>query len=184
MNEIADRYRTRAARLTDLCRAVPEDRWDAPSPCQAWTAHDVLVHVVDTEHDFLARFDRADGLPPSDADALAAWDAVRERMQAILDDRQAAATSYEGYFGPTTLAQTIDGFFSSDLVVHGWDIARATGLAAYESIPEDEVERALAAMRELPEEALRAPEVFGPEIEVGDDADPQTRLLAFLGRAA
>jgi len=36
----------------------------------------------------------------------------------------------------------------------------------------------------MPEEALRADGMFGPPVDVPDDADDQTRLLAFLGRRA
>ncbi|MHC3366308.1 maleylpyruvate isomerase N-terminal domain-containing protein [Rhodococcus aetherivorans] len=45
----ARHYRELAAKFTTRVEAVPADRWDAPSPCEGWTARDVLRHVVDTQ---------------------------------------------------------------------------------------------------------------------------------------
>ncbi len=42
----------------------------------------------------------------------------------------------------------------------------------------------LAAMASMPEEAMRSDGMFGPRIDVPDDADEQTRFLAFVGRRA
>ena len=84
--------------------------------------------------------------------------------------------------GPTTFAVTIDQFYSLDLVVHAWDIARATGASEFLVIPGDEIVAATAAIAPLVD-LMRQPGGFGPEIDVADDVDPQTRLLAVLGRA-
>ncbi|NKV83195.1 hypothetical protein GS930_10860 [Rhodococcus hoagii] len=44
-----DLYRRLAAAFTDRVDAVPADRWEAASPCEGWTARDVLTHVVETQ---------------------------------------------------------------------------------------------------------------------------------------
>lgn len=62
-----------------------------------------------------------------DKDPNTAWAEARAAMQALLDDPQRASLEYDRYFGRTTLQKTIDGFLSLDLLIHGWDIARATG---------------------------------------------------------
>jgi hypothetical protein len=56
---------------------------------------------------------------------------------------------------------------------------RATGLD--EALDADEVHRAMVAM-EPNDELLRSGTAFGPRVEVSDDADEQTRLIAFTGR--
>jgi hypothetical protein len=58
------------------------------------------------------------------------------------------------------------------------DLARGAGLD--ETLDEDEVRRLLAGMSQLPDE-MRG-DFFGPKIELGDDADDQSRMLAYSGR--
>lgn len=186
MNERSDRYRRLAHRFTEMIDAVPADRRDAPSPCEGWSAFDVVEHVVTTEADFLTRmgFDAPSVAgPDGTVDVLAAWPLVRDAVQSHLDEPAHADHTYDGWFGPTTFAATIDTFYSMDLTVHGWDLAQAAGLDAFIQIPADElinVRTALASMGE----AARMPGILGPALTVDPDADEQTRLLAELGRRA
>ncbi len=179
MSDIADRHRRLADRFITVVRAVPDPSWGAPSPCQGWTARHVLEHVIESQEQFLQRFDRAPDA--NGADHIEHWQLVRDAMQAALDDPAVAGTTYEGYFGPTTLGETVDGFYAPDMVVHAWDIARAAGLRDLEPVPADEVDRIDARFRQMGD-VIRAPEVFGPEVPVPEDASPQDRLLGFLGR--
>ena len=183
LTEIADRYRSLAARFTELVESVPTDRWDSPSPCEGWKAEDVVAHVVNTEADHLKRMEMElpesiDGLEPRTA-----WPIVRDRMQRALDTPEEAEHSYDGFFGRTTLAASIDQFYSMDLVIHAWDLARAAGLKDFEAIPPGEVEKVTRALEPLGD-SMRQPGVFGPEVPVPADADPQTKLLAVVGRRA
>lgn len=179
MSDIGDRYRRLADRFTSIVEAVPDDAWDAPSPCEEWNARQVFQHVVDTEHEFLDRFGlalAASGDHPADR-----WPPVRAAVQRALDDPATAGTTYEGWFGETTFAETIDGFYSPDLVVHGWDIARASGLRHLEPMPDDEIARIHERLGSLGD-AIRSPGAFGPPVPVPDGASAQDHLLGFLGR--
>lgn len=180
MSETADRYRALAARLTEIVDAVPSDRWEDQSPCSDWTALQVLGHLVESEADFLERLD-IHGELHLDDDPRRAWPILRDTVQELLDDPVKASTAYESSFGPATFEQTMGQFFCLDLLVHGWDIARATGLEDHEGMPSEEVERNLAFVRGLGDNVRRSG-AFGPEVEVPDGADPQTRFLAFTGR--
>ena len=180
MTDISERYRRNADRFAAIVAGVPESRWSDPSPCEDWTAHDVVRHVVDTQGMFLGLVGRELGeIPSVDDDPPAAWDAARLVVQSDLDDPERADTEFDGYFGRTTFAEAVNRFLSSDLVVHAWDLAPATGQD--ETIDPAEAERVLAGARELGD-AFRSPGVCGPEVEVPDDADIQTRLVAFYGR--
>lgn len=181
MSDIADRYRTLAARFTETVEAVPDDRWDDSSPCSEWSARQVVDHVAESERDFLARFERAPDPVGGGRDPMATWAPVRDAVQATLGDPAAADTAFEGYFGPSTFAAAIGDFYAFDLLVHRWDVARATGLTDHEAMPPEEVTRSFAEMRGMGD-ALRQPGICGPEVEIGDDADEQSRFLAFLGR--
>lgn len=114
-----------------------------------------------------------------DRDPLGAWHEAREATEELLADPERAGLEYEGYFGRTTLRETVDGFVCFDLLVHGWDIARATGQA--ETLPAHEVERVRSDATRLGD-GLRAEGVCGPEVSVPADASAQDRLLGFLGR--
>jgi uncharacterized protein (TIGR03086 family) len=181
MTAISDRYRRLSQRFTDLIAEVPADQWAAPSPCDGWSARDVLDHVVTTEASFLG------GMPfaPDPADDLTdlhvGWAAVRARIQAALDTPAQADHAYDGYFGPTTFAATADRFYSFDLVAHCWDIAKATGMHAYEVIDSAEIEKCRADFAEL-EESMRQPGLLGPVLDVPADATAQSAFIAWLGR--
>ena len=179
MTETADRYRRLAERFTALVQAVPAEGWAASSPCEGWTPREIVDHIVDSSCGVLGRVDRAPDVP--DEDPVARWSAASDAMQAAIDDPEVAATEYEGFFGRTTVAETFDSFMSPDLLVHTWDIARATGLEQYEPMPEEEVERVHGRLGALGD-AIRQPGAFGPEVPVPDDAPAQDRLLGFLGR--
>lgn len=180
MTEISDRYRRLAADFTVRVEAVPADRWDNASPCPEWTARDVLRHVVDHHRNMPAYVDLSVKLEESvDDDPVGAWTEARQAMQDILDDPERAELEYDGYFGRTSLQQTVDRFLGFDLLVHGWDIARATGQD--ETLPADEVHRVYAEALSLGD-SLRLGGVCGPEVSVPDEAPEQDRLLGFLGR--
>ena len=70
-------------------------------------------------------------------------------------------------------------FFLGDVLIHTWDLARATGLD--EHLDPDVVHDMLIGMEPL-DEALRASGQYGPRVVVTPDADEQTRLIAFTGR--
>lgn len=181
MSAIADRYHRLAEALTTTVDAVPDDAWSRQSPCEDWTALDVLAHVATTQWEHLDRV----GLQPDDVDLpddpRQAWSVVRQCFEELLNDPERAGTGYDSYFGKTTFEDSVDKFYSSDMVVHRWDLARAAGLTEHEAMPTGEAEHLLNFYASLGDNA-RQPTVFGPEVDVADDADPQTRLLGFVGR--
>jgi uncharacterized protein (TIGR03086 family) len=180
MTEISDRYRERSQEFADTVAAVPEDRWSSPSPCEKWTARDVVRHVVQTPGMFFGMIGAEYPEPPSvDDDPVAAVAHARDTMQRALDDPEVATTEFDGFFGRTSFELAVDRFVNFDLVVHRWDLARAAGLE--ETMPPDEVARLTEEVAGFGE-AARSPGVFGPVVDVPPDADPQAALLGQLGR--
>ena len=180
MSEIADRYRRLGDAFADKIAAVTDDRWESQSPCEDWKARDVVGHVVGTQGMFLGFIgeELKDG-PSVDDDPLAAWNAARAQIQERLDDPEKARTEFEGITGKSTFEAAADKFLCTDLVVHGWDLARATGLD--ESIDPGDAERVRRNMESMGD-GLRSPGAFGAEVEPPAGADEQQRMLAFLGR--
>jgi uncharacterized protein (TIGR03086 family) len=109
----------------------------------------------------------------------AAFTAAKQAMQAALDDPATAETEFDGFFGRTTFEQAVDRFVNFDLVIHGWDLAKATGQDT--TIPAGELDR-LEDEAKGYGEAARTQGVFGPELTPPPGADRQTQLLCFIGR--
>lgn len=181
MTDVAHRYRRLADRFAGILAAVPTDRWGDQSPCEEWTALDVARHMVEVHGMFEKLAGRPIEVPDVSDDPLGAFDEVRAIVQADLDDPERAAVSWDGFFGPTTFAEGVDRFVCFDLVVHGWDLARAAGID--DPIPADELDHLEADLAYFGD-ALTASGAVGTPIEAGPDADRATRLLAALGRQA
>ena len=81
--------------------------------------------------------------------------------------------------GRHSVEDAIATFFLGDVLIHTWDLARATGLD--EALDADEVHRMFEGIEPY-DEMLRASGQYGPRVEVSDDADEQTKLIAFMGR--
>jgi uncharacterized protein (TIGR03086 family) len=183
MTDIAERYDRLAADFASTIDAVPADRWASPSPCEDWTARDIVAHIIGNLSLFEGLVGRDLGdVPTTDDDPAAAFAAASQVVSNHLHDPDAAAASFEGaMFGHTTFAEGVDRFVSFDLLIHRWDLARAAGLDV--TLPADEVARAWEVASAFGD-AMRGPNAFGPEVPAPEGADDQTRLLAFLGRRA
>ena len=190
MTEIADRFRRVADGLTRTIAAVPDDAWGRPSPCDDWDGRDVLRHLVEWLPGpgfLLGTFDvETRPIPSVDDDPAGAWAAVRDAIQGGLDDPAIAGRVEDcGPPGQLSFEAAVDMTCTPDVLIHTWDLATATGIDV--ELDPDEVERQAAGIAALPpgvDEAMRASGHFGPRVEVPDDADALTRVLAFNGRHA
>ncbi len=188
MNEIVERYGRRADAFEAKVAAVRVDQWDNASPCEKWSAGDVVDHLIAMHGYMLRPLGRQ--APEPTGDRLADFRAARQAVQDLLDDPEVADQAVETPTGSMTFAQQVDGVVSDDLVLHGWDLARATGQD--EAMHPEDVERLWASTSAIPAELMeqyRTPdafgpgvEVFGPEVDVAEDASLQDRLLGMIGR--
>lgn len=176
----AERHRQITAGFTDLVHGTKH--WHAPSPVADWTARDVVRHLVEWLRSFLAAGASVE-LPkgPSvDDDPVAAWQEHRAGVQALLDDPETPQRLLVNrHIGEMPLDQAIDRFYTSDVFMHTWDLACATGQD--ERLDPDECAVLLSEMEPI-EDVMRASGQFGPRVPTPDDADAQTRLLGFIGR--
>jgi len=181
MTEISERYRKVAGQFTRRVRAVPDGAWDNPAPCEGWRARDVVGHLVEwLPAYFFGTWNIAgDPIPSVDDDPVGAWAALDNTIQLGLDDPEIAERRRDTRMGPSTFAHAVDQICTNDILVHTWDLARATGLDT--TLDPDEVHTLLQGMEPY-EDAIRASGHYGPRVEVPADADEQTRLIAFTGR--
>lgn len=167
-----------ADRFTAIVNSVSD--WATPSPCTEWTASGVLDHVVDTQRLFFAQH----GAPLGERESggpTATWATHRIEIEPLVQDVTWMGTQYAGWFGPTTVGETLSTFYGFDLLVHGWDIATTSG-ERYEwtETEMDQVESAISAFGP----ALYTEGICGTALDVPDDAGRQRKLLAALGRSA
>ena len=166
----------------DLCDNVPADGWDAPSPVPEWQARDVVRHLVEWFPAFLAGGAGVELTPgPScDDDPAAAWHHLHDQVVALLEDPTTADKVLSNpHIGEVPLPQAIAQFFTNDVFQHTWDLARATGQDA--TLDPDRCAMMLAGSEPY-EDAMRGSGQYGPRVEVPDDAEPQAKLLGFIGR--
>jgi uncharacterized protein (TIGR03086 family) len=156
------------------------ENWEAPTPVQEWKARDVVRHLVDWFPPFL---EAATGVvlpvgPSVDQDPGAAWRMRAEAVQSLLDDPSPPEFDHP-HIGGMPFDLAVDRFYTADVFLHSWDLARATGQD--DTLDPRTCAEMLAGMEPM-EEALRSSGHYGPRVEVPGDADAQTRLIAFIGR--
>ena len=172
-SRLADRFGEVVDRLDDA-------DWGRSSPCEGWSAGDVLHHVISTQRDFLAQRG-VDAATATDVmtDPRGAWHGHDDRVRTLLADPDVALREYDGVFGRTTVGASLVRFYGFDLVVHRWDIAVAAGLDERLTDGElDMLERAADGFGDH----LYDDGVCKPALTVHDGADRQERVLARLGR--
>jgi len=176
------RHRQVAAGFTARVDGVAADGWDAPAPVEGWTARDVVRHLVEW---FPAFLESGAGVtlpkgPAVDEDPVAAWRVHSDGVQALLDDPATADRVLSNpHIGEVPLPEAVDRFYTADVFMHTWDLARATG---QDETLDPEMCRQLLEGMEPIEDVMRGSGQYGPRVAVPDDADVQTRLLGFIGR--
>jgi uncharacterized protein (TIGR03086 family) len=153
--------------------AVTDDLWDAPTACGDWTVRELVDHTLFWQANLAAVV----GAPAAVEDG---WDSIKATIAGALEDPSCLEGAIEG--GPMNgmpRHQAI-GIATADVLVHGWDLARAVGTD--DTLPRDAVEAVHMGLQRAPEAMLRSPQMFGPEVQVPDDASAQDKLLGFVGR--
>jgi len=178
----AKEFREIGGRFGDVVDGVRPDQWDDPAPVDGWAARDVVRHLVEWFPAFLsagAGVDLPAG-PSVDDDPAGAWRHLQDAVQALLDDAASAGRVLSNpHIGDVPLPQAVSQFFTGDVFMHAWDLARATGQD--DTLDPDRCAAMLAGMEPI-EELMRQSGQYGARVEVAEDADVQTRLLGFIGR--
>jgi len=180
MNPTATDYDAANRALSAVLDGVPEDQWANPSPCEEWTARDVVGHLIETQRDFFTRHGVDLGEAPDvDLDPAAGWREHAKRVTAALADDTLVATPFDGHFGPTTIGVTLEQFYVWDMVVHRWDVARAVGSDA--ALTDAELDR-MSAGADSFGDALYMDGICRPAVPAPPGADRTAQVLARLGR--
>jgi uncharacterized protein (TIGR03086 family) len=181
-------HATALAEFDRRVELIRPEQWHNPTPCTEWNVRGLVNHLVieqlwvpllldgATTEDVGDRFD-GDQLGD---DPVAAW-------------KSAAAAAREAFVVPGALHRLVElsygrrpaeGYcqeMTLDLAVHAWDLAQ--GIGADARLDEELVCDVLRFVQPQAEQ-LAGTGLFAAPVEVSEDADVQTRLLALLGRRA
>ena len=173
-----------ARRMATLVAGVRDDQLQDPTPCERYSVGDLLDHVGGAALAFAAaaRKEPLEGAPSGDVANLPSdW---RSRIPAdlqVLADAWRAPEAWRGMTraGGVDLPGEVAAVVALDeLVIHGWDLARATGQpSGYDGPGLDAVHGMVQQFRGAGVEGL-----FGPPVPVPDDAPLLDRILGLAGR--
>jgi uncharacterized protein (TIGR03086 family) len=179
-----------AKQMAELIEGVPDELLGAPTPCLEYTLGDLVDHIRQLTIAFTAaaKKDTAgmkSGRAPGDAENLGDdWRTRIPRDLSALAEawREPAAWTGMTMAGGIDLPGELAGIITLDeLVVHGWDVARASGQDFDQD--RESLEAVYAFVKQFSsagEEARGG--MFGPEVAVPDDAPLLDRLLGLTGR--
>jgi uncharacterized protein (TIGR03086 family) len=183
-SDARDSFARAAAATRVVVIGVRADQLDDPSPCSKFTVRALLAHLLEAVVSLgsLGADEPPAGVPQvgSDmGDVVNAYDAAVASTVEVWQAEGAMEREYAAPWGPSSADQLLR-FLVIEILVHGWDLAKATA----QSPPAD------ASLAELfcdwahanVDDQARIPGVYGPEVPVAEDAAAIDRLAGFLGR--
>ncbi len=186
-----------ASQLKTLLSGVTDDQLSARTPCEDYTVGDLLDHLMGLTVAFRRTATKSTGAAGSEEDGSAPtagpgeasvanlhpdW---RRRLPLQLDElvaawKDPAAWTGTAEAGGVTMPADVMGVVAVDeLVIHGWDLARATG-QPFESEPR--TTEAIFALLSPSADEEGGNGLFGPIVDVAPDAALLHRALGLTGR--
>ena len=172
--DLVDQFQ-KASDWTSSKIAGATDQLDAQTPCEEWKVRDVIGHLIDGQVLFQGAARGEPSAPPTgapkpvgDADPVGDYDTARNETLSAF--KQPGAIEKAGFVGAIAWV---------DQLVHGWDIAKATGQDT--TMPSDLAEAAFANLDgKFPTDGSTP--FFAKAVEVPADASAQDKLLGLAGR--
>lgn len=186
MADLNDVHRKALDATGKVLAGVTSDQWSSPTPCEGWDVRELTNHVVAGNYwaaELGAGKTIEDVGSALDGDVLGTDPAASYRKSA---DAAAAAFAAPGAldapcavsYGPVP-GSVYAGHRIIDVLIHGWDLATATG---QDTTLDPDLVAACLEIVEPQLDMLQASGAFAPGGEAPAGADPQTKLLTWLGR--
>ncbi|PKW17583.1 TIGR03086 family metal-binding protein [Saccharopolyspora spinosa] len=177
-----------ARQLASLLERVADEQLAAPTPCTEYTLGDLIDHVGGLSLAFTAAaakdFSLTGGGPSGDAARLPDdWRTrIPEQLAALAEAwREPAAWEGMTQAGGVQLPGAVAGNVAmNELVVHGWDIAKATGQQFRCDADSLKASLEFVAMSATRDRSPDSP--FGPPLEASPEATPLDKLISLTGR--
>jgi len=178
VSEDAERHRRACVGWTAVVDGVEPGRWEVPTPCSEWDAGALVEHVIGFHEFLLLRPVGRQADRPRRGPA-ARWRATDVTIQQLLASPALLDGAVDYFDGATRRPRELLRALTLDVLVHTWDLARATG-------GPDRLDPELCdwawrdARRTAP--ARQASPLYAAPVPVPDEREPQTHLLGLLGR--
>jgi uncharacterized protein (TIGR03086 family) len=173
---------TQLAQVMSLLSGVTEnlkpEHLDKPTPCSEFTVRGVLEHMIGGGTAFAAAYRGETPPEPDFSDPLENFSAAMGELSAAVSAPGALDKTVEAPFGEVP-GDVFARFIALDGLVHGWDIAQATG-QSYDP-PKDLVDAVDAFARQSIDPLRGA--AFGDAVEPSSGATPIECLAAYTGRS-
>lgn len=165
-----------------VIQRVPNDKWDADSPCEGWSARDVVAHAAGVVDAVATMARTGEVAMPQTPDAgdnpVGLWNESLKGVLEALDQPDVVGKVGQFWFGESTIDDIL-AFTTWDPLGHSWDLAQATGIEAHAS---DELAEVMIASITPNADMMRNMNLMGEAVEVPADADAMTRFLGLIGR--
>jgi uncharacterized protein (TIGR03086 family) len=184
--DIADLHSRALTHTRRIVAGIAPSQFGDPTPCEGWDVRELLNHVI-SGNEWAAALsagatipevgDRFDGDRLGD-DHVAAYDTTAAAAEAAFKRPGALEAPCAVSYGPVP-GEVYAGHRFIDVLIHGWDLAKATG---QDTTLDPELVRACAAVVEPQRELLAGSGMFGDGSVDAAATDPQAVLLSTLGR--
>lgn len=175
------------ARTRSILVNVTPEQLSAPTPCRSWQVRDLLNHLIGATFFYAETLNTGAAPSPVEADfssgdLIATYDEAADRALTAFAAPGTEEKTVTLRLGPLP-GRVFMGIAATDVLVHGWDLARATGQPT--DFEPELAEQLLDGARALLQPSLRGDDgkaPFGLEQPAPADACASDRLAAFLGR--
>ncbi|MEY2478350.1 MAG: hypothetical protein QOG87_3665 [Actinomycetota bacterium] len=164
--------------LAGVVGGVSPDQLDRSTPCTAFTVRGVLEHMIGGATAFAAAFRGVEPSPPETDDVLAGFGPALSGLAEAILGPGALERTIQSPFGEVP-GDTFARFVVLDGLVHGWDIATATGQPY---APSDGLVTEVESFASDALAPLRDGDTFATPVDAPPSATPIERLAAFTGR--
>ncbi len=175
-----DLYSAAVKGTREIIGGVQSSQLGDSTPCSEWNVQALMDHIVGGTGMLWASLAGAAPETPQGSSPAAAFDAATAKALDAAKAPGALEKTVQSPAGDMPGGQLL-GVLFMDTLVHGWDLAKATGQST--DMPADLAETCYAMFGPMADE-WRKTGVFGPRVEVANDASTQVKLLGALGRRA
>ena len=186
--DYADLHRRATDSFAARVATVGDEQWHVPTPCSAWDVHALVNHLVYENRWTPPIFEGRTIAEVGDqfegdllgADPKGAWaDSARAATAAVSADGASGRTVHLSFGDVPGSEYAMQ--LTADLLIHGWDLARATG--GDEKL-DPELVAVVATWFQANEDGYRQAGAIAERPSLASDADQQTQLLGAFGRTA
>ena len=181
---LPDVHRRALAATGEIVAGIKPDQLDARTPCDDYDVSGLLNHLISGNFWVAPLVEGKTIAEVGDAldreFAVEEYDASAEQANAAFSSPGAMQKPVAVSYGPVP-AEVYAGHRFMDVLIHGWDLAEATG---QDATLDPELVDACFEVVNPQIDLLKASGMFGSPVDVPPDADNQTKLLALLGRQA